>query len=54
MTKCIKNPQHVREMGENLHKITEEYFSLTKVAKHRLELYESAFGLVNGRDNPSG
>ena len=50
LVKCIKNPKHVIEMGENLHKITEEYFDLNKVAKHRMELYEQAIGLVSGRD----
>ena len=55
LTKCIKNPDHVREMGENLHKVTEEYFDLNKVAKHRLELYEQSMGLVLSRDlNTSG
>ena len=50
LTKCLKNPAHVKEMGKNLHKITEEYFDLNKVVKHRLELYEQAIGLVHGRD----
>jgi glycosyltransferase involved in cell wall biosynthesis len=50
LTKCIKNPKHVREMGENLHTVTEEYFDLHKVAKHRMELYEQAMGLVLDRD----
>jgi len=50
-TKCLKNPGHVREMGNNLHKITEEYFDLSKVVKHRLELYEQALGLLHG-DQP--
>ena len=50
LTKCIKDPDHVREMGENLHKVTEEYFDLHKVAKHRLKLYEDAIGLVHGRE----
>ena len=55
LTKCIKNPEHVKEMGENLHKVTEEYFDLNKVSKHRLELYEQAMGLVLSRDvNTSG
>ena len=51
LTKCLKNPKHVREMGENLHKITEEYFDLNKVVKHRLELYSEALGLLH-QDNP--
>ena len=50
LSKCIKNPKHVKEMGENLHKITEEYFDINKVVKHRLELYEEALGLVHGRE----
>ena len=55
LTKCIKNPDHVREMGENLHEITQEYFDLNKVAKHRMELYEQSMGLVLSRDlNTSG
>jgi len=49
--KCLKDPNHVREMGENLHKITEEYFNLHNVVKHRLELYEQAFGLMHGRED---
>ena len=31
--------------------ITEEYFDLSKVVKHRLELYEQALGLLHG-DQP--
>ena len=53
LTKCLKDPKHVREMGENLHKITEEYFDLNKVVKHRLELYEEAIGLISKRDQDS-
>jgi len=54
LVKCVKNPDHVVQMGENLHKITEEYFDLNKVAKHRLELYQEAIGLVHGRDKEKG
>jgi len=50
LTKCIKNPKHVREMGENLHKVTEEYFNINTVVKHRLELYEQSFGLLSDRN----
>jgi len=50
LTKCLKDPAHVKEMGKNLHQITEEYFDLNKVVKHRLELYEQALGLVHGRE----
>jgi glycosyltransferase involved in cell wall biosynthesis len=52
LTKCLKNPKHVKEMGENLHKITEEYFSLGKVCKHRLELYEESIKLIKSRGRP--
>jgi glycosyltransferase involved in cell wall biosynthesis len=39
LAKCIKNPDLLREMGENLHKITEEKFNINKVLYHRLNLY---------------
>ena len=32
-----------KEMGENLHAITEQLFDVNKVAKHRLELYDQCF-----------
>jgi glycosyltransferase involved in cell wall biosynthesis len=54
LVKVLSNPKHLKEMGENLHKVTEEYFDLNKVVKHRLELYEQSLGLVHGRDNPLG
>ena len=50
LTKCLKDPKHVQEMGRNLHKVTEEFFDINKVVKHRLELYDQAIGLVHGRD----
>ena len=50
ITRCVKNPKHVKEMGENLHKITEEYFDLNKVVRNRLELYEQAIGLMMDRE----
>ena len=51
LSKCVKDPKHVREMGENLHKITEEYFDISKVAKHRLTLWEESIGLIHGRED---
>ena len=53
LSKCIKNPKHVWEMGQRLHDVTEEYFDINKVVKHRLELYEEAFGLMADRDPKS-
>ena len=49
LTKCAKNPKLVRQMGENLHQVTEQYFDINKVVKHRLELYEQCFKLLNER-----
>jgi glycosyltransferase involved in cell wall biosynthesis len=40
LTKLIKDPLAVKEMGENLHKITEEMFSLEKNAHVRLDVLE--------------
>ena len=34
---------------ENLHQVTEQYFDINKVVKHRLELYEQCFKLLNER-----
>ena len=42
LTHLIKNPKKVKEMGENLHAITEELFDLNKVAYHRLDVLETA------------
>ena len=49
LTKCIKNPKLVKEMGNNLYEVTEEYFDINKVVKHRLTLYEECFKLLNER-----
>lgn len=40
LTKVIKDPKHVKEMGENLHQITEKYFDLNKVVFERLNVLE--------------
>jgi len=50
LTKCIKNPKLVKTMGNNLHEVTEEYFDINKVAKHRLELYEQCFNLLSEKN----
>lgn len=36
-----------REMGENLHAITEQMFDINKVVKHRLDIYEQCFKVLN-------
>lgn len=53
LTKCINNPKHVREMGENLHQITERDFDSKKVVGMRLDLYDQAISLVKERRGES-
>ena len=51
LTKCLKNPNHIKDMGEALHEVTEKYFDLNKVAVHRMELYQQALGMIQGRED---
>jgi hypothetical protein len=53
LTKVLSNPNHIKQMGENLHKVTEEYFDANKVVKHRLELYQQSLELVSSGDKDS-
>ncbi len=46
LTKMIKDPKGTKEMGENLHSITEQLFDLNKVAYHRLDILEFALEKV--------
>ena len=46
LSKLVNNPKHVREMGENLHAVTEEYFDLNKTGHLRLDLYQQAIGFA--------
>lgn len=48
LTLCAKNPELVKKMGENLHKLTEENFDMNKMVKSRIELYRE---VMNGRTN---
>lgn len=50
LSKCIRSPKHVYEMGENLHAVTEQYFNINTVAGYRLELYEQAISMVMSRN----
>ena len=50
LTNLVKNPRKIREMGENLHSITEQLFDLNKVAYHRLDVLEFA---MNRKKNES-
>jgi glycosyltransferase involved in cell wall biosynthesis len=45
LLKVINNKKHREEMGRNLKAITDEYFDLNKVVKHRLDLYRECFRL---------
>ena len=40
ISKCAKDPKHVREMGRNLKKIVDERFDINKVVHERLNLYK--------------
>jgi glycosyltransferase involved in cell wall biosynthesis len=51
LTYLIKNPKKVREMGENLHSITEQLFDLNKVAYHRLDVLEFAMNRKEGHSD---
>jgi len=48
LTLCAKNPELVKRMGENLHKITEENFDMNKMVKSRIDLYRE---VMNGVQN---
>ena len=47
LSNLIKNPKKIREMGENLHAVTEKYFNVNKVVGDRLKLYETSFQELN-------
>ena len=40
LTKLSKDKKAVKEMGQNLKKVTDEYFDINKVVKNRMELYQ--------------
>ena len=43
LSKLIKDKNHRKELGENLHAITERMFDTNKVAHHRINIYEECF-----------
>ena len=53
LTKCGKDPNLVKRMGENLHSLTEENFDMNKVVRKRLDLYYQAMKELNvkGKDS---
>tara|TARA_R110002020_G_scaffold163895_4_gene350116 strand:+ start:5624 stop:6823 length:1200 start_codon:yes stop_codon:yes gene_type:complete len=50
LTKVIRDKTHRENLGNNLHKLTEEYFDLNKVVNQRLQLYKDTFQLVGRND----
>jgi len=53
LTKVIKDKQHRQEMGENLHKVTEELFDINKVVWDRFGLYLEVFDMMKWKFNGS-
>jgi len=51
LSKLVKDHKHRRELGENLHQITEKLFDTNKVVKHRLDIYEKCFQSMNYKLN---
>ena len=47
LTKYIKNKKKIKEMGNNLKKITDEHYDLNKVVGDRLDIYEECFRVMN-------
>ena len=52
LTHLIKNPKKMKEMGENLHAITEHLFDLNKVAYNRLDILEFAMSQKKNATGP--
>ena len=50
LTKVIKDKKHRDNLGNNLHKVTQEYFDMNKVVDHRIELYRESF-ILRGRED---
>jgi len=51
LTLCAKNPELVKKMGENLHKITEANFDMNKTCGGRLDLYHEVMNARKNKDN---
>ena len=45
LTKCIKDPKHVQEMGRNLKLLCDDLYDVNKVVQGRLDLYKDCMGL---------
>jgi glycosyltransferase involved in cell wall biosynthesis len=49
LTRCAKDPNLVKRMGENLYELTEENFNMNKVVEGRLRLYEECMGVTTSK-----
>jgi glycosyltransferase involved in cell wall biosynthesis len=45
LVKCIKDPKHVREMGQNLKAVVDEHFDINKNVVGRIQLYKDILKL---------
>jgi len=45
LTKCIKDPKHVKEMGRNLKLLCDDLYDINKNVQGRLDLYKDCMGL---------
>ena len=45
LTKCIKDPKHVEEMGKNLKLLCDELYDINKIVGGRLDLYKDLMGM---------
>ena len=45
LSKCVKDPKHVEEMGRNLKTICDDLFDINKIVKGRVELYQELMKL---------
>ena len=45
LTKCIKDPEHVKYMGQNLKKLCDELYDINKVVGGRLDLYRDLMNM---------
>lgn len=50
LTRLLKDDKLRKEMGENLHSITEQYFDINKVVDFRLELYQEAMKMFASKN----
>jgi len=45
LTKALKDKKHIKEMGQNLKQIVDEYYDLNKVVHFRLLMYKESMNV---------